>query len=153
MRVLAVDTSSERGSVCVVDRHEILGEVRIASSIQYSERLFRSIEFLFHYLPFQLSDIDLFAAAAGPEGCAIRFLPALHDCRQESHGESRCTDEGERYWTVHVCGMGPERPRHHETQSELLADRPALRRCDRNTPVPRCAGDGGGSRRWNSGRS
>jgi tRNA threonylcarbamoyladenosine biosynthesis protein TsaB len=66
MRVLAVDTSSERGSVCVVDGREILGEVRIASSIQYSERLFRSIEFLFHYLPFQLSDIDLFAAAAGP---------------------------------------------------------------------------------------
>src|SRR5438128_9315178 len=66
MRVLAVDTSSERGSVCVTDRDEVLGEVRLASSIQYSERLFRSIEFLFQYLPFQLSDIDLFAAACGP---------------------------------------------------------------------------------------
>src|SRR6516162_7949900 len=66
MRVLAVDTSSERGSVCVAQEKQVLGEVRIASSIQYSERLFRSIEFLFHYLPFQLSDIDLFAAAAGP---------------------------------------------------------------------------------------
>src|SRR5215471_3640200 len=66
MRVLAVDTSSERGSVCVVDDRETMGEVRIASSIQYSERLFRSIEFLFAYLPFQLSDIDLFAAASGP---------------------------------------------------------------------------------------
>ena len=43
-----------------------MGEIRLASSIQYSERLFRSIEFLFHYLPFQLSDIDLFAAARGP---------------------------------------------------------------------------------------
>ncbi len=66
MRVLAVDTSSERGSVCVADRNEILGEVRLASSIQYSERLFRSIEFLFKHLPFQLSDIDVFAAASGP---------------------------------------------------------------------------------------
>jgi tRNA threonylcarbamoyladenosine biosynthesis protein TsaB len=66
MRVLAVDTSSERGSVCVVDGRDILGEVRIACSIQYSERLFRSIEFLFHYLPFQLSEIDVFAAASGP---------------------------------------------------------------------------------------
>ena len=95
MRVLAVDTSSERGSVCVMEGHErsecepgrakqgihepsecesdrakqvieVLGEIRIASSIQYSERLFRSIEFLFHYLPFELSGIDLFAAACGP---------------------------------------------------------------------------------------
>jgi len=66
MRVLAVDTSSERGSVCVTDDGEILGEVRLASSIQYSERLFRSIEFLFQHLKFQLSDIDVFAAARGP---------------------------------------------------------------------------------------
>jgi tRNA threonylcarbamoyladenosine biosynthesis protein TsaB len=66
MRVLAVDTSSERGSVCVTDRGEILGEVRLASSIQYSERLFRSIEFLFQYLPFPLSEIETFAAARGP---------------------------------------------------------------------------------------
>lgn len=66
MRVLAVDTSSGRGSVCVTDRGEVLGEVRLASSIQHSERLFRSIEFLFQYLPFRLEDIDIFAAATGP---------------------------------------------------------------------------------------
>jgi tRNA threonylcarbamoyladenosine biosynthesis protein TsaB len=66
MRVLAVDTSSERGSVCITEDGEILGEVRLASSIQYSERLFRSIEFLFQHLPFQLSEIDVFAAARGP---------------------------------------------------------------------------------------
>jgi tRNA threonylcarbamoyladenosine biosynthesis protein TsaB len=66
MRVLAVDTSSERGSICVADHGEVLGEVRLASSIQHSERLFRSIEFLFQYLPFRLEDIDVFAAARGP---------------------------------------------------------------------------------------
>lgn len=66
MRVLAVDTSSERGSVCVTEEGQVLGEVRLASSVQYSERLFRSIEFLFEYLPFQLSDVDIFAAARGP---------------------------------------------------------------------------------------
>src|SRR5215813_9589124 len=66
MRVLAVDTSSERGSVCVAEGSEVLGEVRLASSVQYSERLFRSIDFLFQYSPFPLSDIDLFAAARGP---------------------------------------------------------------------------------------
>src|SRR6202007_1620648 len=60
------DTSSERGSVCVSDCGEVLGEVRLASSIQHSGRLFRSIEFLFQYLPFRLEDIDVFAAARGP---------------------------------------------------------------------------------------
>jgi len=66
MRILAVDTSSERGSVCVAEGCEILAEVRLASSIQHSERLFRSIEFLFQYLPFRLSDVDLYVAARGP---------------------------------------------------------------------------------------
>src|SRR4051812_46213885 len=66
MRILSVDTSSERGSVCVADGLEIIGEIRLAGSIQYSERLFRSIEFLFQQLPIRLSDIDLFVAARGP---------------------------------------------------------------------------------------
>jgi tRNA threonylcarbamoyladenosine biosynthesis protein TsaB len=66
MRVLAVDTSSERGSVCVTDNGDVLGEIRLATSVQYSERLFRSVEFLFRHMPFQLSEVDVFAAARGP---------------------------------------------------------------------------------------
>ena len=66
MRVLAVDTSSERGSVCLTADGEILGEVRLRSSVQHSDRLFRSIDFLFTYAPFTLHDIDLFVAARGP---------------------------------------------------------------------------------------
>src|SRR5947207_15884481 len=66
MRVLAVDTSSERGSVCVTEQGDVLGVISLASSVQYSERLFRSIEFLFQHLAFQLSDVDVFAAARGP---------------------------------------------------------------------------------------
>jgi tRNA threonylcarbamoyladenosine biosynthesis protein TsaB len=66
MRILAVDTSSERGSICLADNGNILGEVRLQSSIQHSDRLFRSIEFLFTYAPFTLRDVDLFVAARGP---------------------------------------------------------------------------------------
>jgi tRNA threonylcarbamoyladenosine biosynthesis protein TsaB len=66
MRVLSVDTSSERGSVCVTEGRDVLGEVRLACSVQYSERLFRSVDFLLRHVPFQLSDIDVFAAARGP---------------------------------------------------------------------------------------
>src|SRR2546425_527457 len=66
MKILAVDTSSQRGSICVLDSGEAAAEVRLAASIQHSERLFASIEFVFHYLPFQLTDIDLFVSARGP---------------------------------------------------------------------------------------
>ena len=45
---------------------EVLGEIRLRSSVQHSERLFRSIDFLFSSMPFTLADIDLFAAARGP---------------------------------------------------------------------------------------
>jgi tRNA threonylcarbamoyladenosine biosynthesis protein TsaB len=84
---LAVDTSSERGSVCVTDGGDVLGEIRLASSVQYSERLFHSIEFLFRHLPFQLSDIDIFAAARGPGSftglrvglAAMEAFVAAHD--------------------------------------------------------------------------
>ena len=88
MRVLAVDTSSERGSVCVAENAQILGEIRIASSIQYSERLFRSIEFLFQYLPFQLSDIDLFVSARGPGSfTGLRVGLAAMEAFAASHGK------------------------------------------------------------------
>src|SRR5689334_7139217 len=67
MRVLAVDTSSERGSVCVLGGDgEVAAELGLSSSIQHSERVFASIEFLFRFLPFKLDDIDLFVAARGP---------------------------------------------------------------------------------------
>jgi tRNA threonylcarbamoyladenosine biosynthesis protein TsaB len=66
MRILAVDTSSERGSVCLMDNGQVLGEIRLACSVQHSERLFRSVEYLFDYVPFTLADIDLFVAARGP---------------------------------------------------------------------------------------
>src|SRR5215470_676541 len=66
MRILAVDTSSERGSICVSDGEEVVAEVRLASSLQHSERLFGSIEFAFRFLSFRLQDVDLFASARGP---------------------------------------------------------------------------------------
>src|SRR6476619_470279 len=66
MRILAVDTSSERGSVCVMEDGEALGEIRLKRSIQHSDRLFRSVDFLFRYVGFDLKEIDLFVAARGP---------------------------------------------------------------------------------------
>jgi tRNA threonylcarbamoyladenosine biosynthesis protein TsaB len=66
MRILAVDTSSDRGSVCITDNDVVLGEIRLATSVQHAERLFRSVEFLLESLPISLADMDLFVAARGP---------------------------------------------------------------------------------------
>ena len=88
MRILAVDTSSQHGSICVVDGREIAGEVRLAASMQHSDRLFRSIEFLFQNIPFQLSDIDLFAAARGPGSfTGLRIGLAAMDGFAAAHGK------------------------------------------------------------------
>jgi tRNA threonylcarbamoyladenosine biosynthesis protein TsaB len=49
-----------------MENGQVLGEIRLACSVQHSERLFRSVEFLFDYVSFKLADIDLFVAARGP---------------------------------------------------------------------------------------
>jgi tRNA threonylcarbamoyladenosine biosynthesis protein TsaB len=66
MRVLAVDTSSARGSVILTENGIALAETRLASSIQHSERLFASVEFILRFAPFSLADVDIFAATRGP---------------------------------------------------------------------------------------
>jgi len=49
-----------------MDQGEVVGEIRLACSVQHSERLFHSIGFLFEYVSFTLADVDLFVAARGP---------------------------------------------------------------------------------------
>lgn len=88
MRVLAVDTSSERGSVCVVDDDTVLGEIRLRRSVQHSDRLFRSVDFLFRYIPFGLSEIDLFVAARGPGSfTGLRVGLAAMEAFAAAHGK------------------------------------------------------------------
>ncbi len=66
VNLLSVDTSSDCGSIAVLSAGTVLGEIRLANSIQHSERLFRSIEFLFQQIELTLDEIDIFAAARGP---------------------------------------------------------------------------------------
>ncbi len=106
MRVLAVDTSSERGSVCVTDSGEVVAEVRLAASIQHSERLFRSIEFLFQYLSFGLEDIDVFAAARGPGSfTGLRVGIAAMEGFVAAHGKRGCgvTTLEALAWKTGIC--------------------------------------------------
>ena len=89
MRILAVDTSSVHGSVCVAAEDRILGEIRLASSMQHTERLFRALEFLFQQLPFSLSDVDLFVAARGPGSfTGLRVGLAAMEGFASAHGKT-----------------------------------------------------------------
>ena len=52
--------------MCITDGDVILGEIRLASSGQQAEQLFRSVEFLMRSTTLTLADIDLFVAGRGP---------------------------------------------------------------------------------------
>lgn len=66
MLILAVDTSTQAGSLAVLRDARVLGEISTWTEEPYSSRMFRHLEFLFHELSLDLKQIDLFAVAAGP---------------------------------------------------------------------------------------
>jgi tRNA threonylcarbamoyladenosine biosynthesis protein TsaB len=64
--VLAVDTTTERGSVALAEGGELRGEVRLASPDGHSRRLLGAVEFLLGSLGLRPGDIDGFAVTTGP---------------------------------------------------------------------------------------
>src|SRR5271157_3519216 len=66
MLILAVDTSSRTGSAALLRDSQVLAEVSGYEETLYSNRLFRDIAQLQEQANFRLSQIDVFAVAAGP---------------------------------------------------------------------------------------
>lgn len=66
MRVLAVDTTSERGSVAVVEGGETLAELRLVSGAGHARKLLPAVDFLLKALETTLESIDGYAVAVGP---------------------------------------------------------------------------------------
>jgi tRNA threonylcarbamoyladenosine biosynthesis protein TsaB len=68
VRILAVDTTTERGSVAITDGEELLGELRLTltSGATHSERLLPGVDFLLRSLCLPLESIDGFAVTTGP---------------------------------------------------------------------------------------
>jgi tRNA threonylcarbamoyl adenosine modification protein YeaZ len=64
--VLAVDTTTERGSVAMVAGGEVLGEVRLRSGMGHSRRLMPAIAFLMDGLGLSREAIEGYAVTAGP---------------------------------------------------------------------------------------
>jgi tRNA threonylcarbamoyladenosine biosynthesis protein TsaB len=66
VKVLAIDTSTRRGSVALLAGPEVAGELRLASPETHSARLLRSVEFLLQMTGWELGDLNLIAAGIGP---------------------------------------------------------------------------------------
>lgn len=66
MRVLAVDTTTPRGSVALVEGTETRGEVRLTAADSHSRWLVPAIDFLLGELGLAVSDLHAYAVATGP---------------------------------------------------------------------------------------
>jgi len=66
MLILAVDTSTRTGSVALLRDDVVLAEISGHEETLYSSRLFRDMEVLKANAQFELSQVDVFAVAAGP---------------------------------------------------------------------------------------
>jgi tRNA threonylcarbamoyladenosine biosynthesis protein TsaB len=66
VRVLAVDTTTSRGSVAVVEDGAVAGEVRLRSEASHSQRLVPAIGFLLDALGLEPDAIGGYAVANGP---------------------------------------------------------------------------------------
>jgi tRNA threonylcarbamoyladenosine biosynthesis protein TsaB len=64
--ILAVDTSTQAGSLAVLRGAQVLGEVSTWTEETYSSRMFRHLEFLLRELKLEMKQFDLYAVAAGP---------------------------------------------------------------------------------------
>lgn len=66
MLLLAVDTSTQGGSLAILRDGQLAGVVSTAVDEAYSTRLFRQLDFLVKELKLEMQQFDVFAVAAGP---------------------------------------------------------------------------------------
>jgi tRNA threonylcarbamoyladenosine biosynthesis protein TsaB len=80
IRTLALDTSSVKGSVCLLEGREVVAEFRLCSLETHSARLLRSLDFLLEAAGWDLSGLGLIVAGLGPgsfTGIRIGIATAL----------------------------------------------------------------------------
>jgi tRNA threonylcarbamoyladenosine biosynthesis protein TsaB len=66
VRILALDTTTNYGSVAILEGTGLVAEVDSETSTSHSARLLRSIDHLLRLASWDIKDIDGYAAAAGP---------------------------------------------------------------------------------------
>jgi len=66
VRLLALDTTTNSGSVAILEDGRLVAEVDSETSASHSARLLRSIDHLMRLASWDIKDVDGYAAAAGP---------------------------------------------------------------------------------------
>lgn len=66
MHVLATDTTSRRGGVCLLRDREVACELNVSVGLTFSENLLEMIDFLLRLSGIQLAEIDALAVTTGP---------------------------------------------------------------------------------------
>ena len=66
MLVLAVDTTTSRGSVALVEGDETLGELRLSTADDHSSHVLPAAAFLLEHLGRRVADVDGYVVAVGP---------------------------------------------------------------------------------------
>lgn len=66
MKILAIDTTSERGSIALTDSERVMEEIALNSDDGFAHVLFGEIENLLARHNLRLSNLDGFASASGP---------------------------------------------------------------------------------------
>ncbi len=66
LRILAVDTSSSRGSVALLEGRSLVAELRLCTPETHSAGLLRSVDFLLDCTKVELESVALVAACVGP---------------------------------------------------------------------------------------
>lgn len=66
MTTLAIDSTSKDASAAIVRDGDLLGEVNLHTGYTHSECLLPAVEYLLRLTKLTVSDIDIFALAAGP---------------------------------------------------------------------------------------
>lgn len=66
MKIIGLDTTSQSGSVSLIDKNKILGECLLNVGPRHSENVVSSLEWLLETLEIQKSEIDAVAVSIGP---------------------------------------------------------------------------------------
>ena len=66
MKILAIDTTSERGSIAITEGEQVTAEIALHSTDGFAQVLFGEIENLLAGNGLRLAEIDGFASASGP---------------------------------------------------------------------------------------
>ncbi len=66
MLTLSIDTSTDKGSIAILENENLIGALFLSQKKSYSQSLIPSIDFLVNQLSLSLKDIDGFSVSIGP---------------------------------------------------------------------------------------